>query len=64
MSRRMLIIKEVDLETEIHVNKVKRMINSLGATKEQPMAVQRVTGKKTHIVQGSHKIDNYSLGWY
>ena len=39
------------------------MINSLGANKEKPTAVQRVTGKKTHMVQGSHKIDNYSLGW-
>ena len=39
------------------------MIDSLGANKEKPTAVQRVTGKKTHMVQGSHKIDNYSLGW-
>ena len=39
------VIKEVDLETEIHTNKVKMMISSLGANKENERALQRVTGK-------------------
>lgn len=37
-------IKEVDLETEIHIGKVKNHINSLGANKENETALNRVTG--------------------
>lgn len=40
------VIKEVDLETETHVKKVKLMINSLGANKENESAVQRITGNR------------------
>lgn len=37
----------MDLETEIHIERVKTMISSLGANKEKETAVERVTGMLT-----------------
>lgn len=37
--------KEVDLDTEIQVKSCKGMVKSLGANKENKVAVKRITGE-------------------
>lgn len=38
--------KETDLDTEIQIKGTKEMVKSLGANKENVVAVQRITGTK------------------